>query len=104
MFGNCEVLISHVLMHVMLSSLSHGVGASSQSRKTDLAKLKSLSATLHKQELIEAARRTYCYRSEVINKTGPTFAACVSDMPCYVTIPAIVRMTSIVSTLAVLNM
>jgi hypothetical protein len=67
------------------------VGASSHSRKADLAKLKSLSAAMHREELTDAARRTYCYRSEVTAKTNPTFAACVSVMPCYVTIPAIVR-------------
>ena len=69
----------------MLSS-----GASSQSRSADLAKLKSMSATMYRKELIEAARNTFCYRSELILKTGATFAECVVNVPCYITIPAIV--------------
>lgn len=56
-----------------------------------MAKLKSLSAGLHRQELIDAARRTHCYRSEIMAKTSPSFAACVAVVPCYVTIPTVVN-------------
>jgi len=59
-----------------------------------MAKLKSLSASMYRTELIEAARRTFCYRSEAILKSTATFAECVTSVPCYVTVPNIVSLIS----------
>jgi hypothetical protein len=51
--------------------------------------MKSMSAFMHRQKLMEAARRTFYCRSEVVAKTKATFATCVATTPCHVTLPTI---------------
>jgi hypothetical protein len=58
--------------------------------KSELAKLKSLSSKIYKEELIIAAKRTYCYRQAVVNVKKPSFAACVNEISCYATLPQII--------------
>lgn len=65
-------------------------GCSAETRKTELAKLKSLSARMYGHELKAAARTTFCYRRMLIDLEKPTFAACVVNLPCYATFPDIV--------------
>jgi hypothetical protein len=81
------LLLPHCISQLLFMSLT---GASSQLKRTELAKMKSMSSLMHRQELIEAARKTFCYRSEVIAKTKTTFATCVASIPCYITVPGIV--------------
>ena len=83
--------------------LIHCTGASSEAIRTNLAKLKSVSSSMHRAELIEAARRTFCYRSTVISTTAATFAECVESIPCYVTIPTIVSFAGACSVFSLSN-
>jgi hypothetical protein len=74
---------------VNFSLTVHCAGVSAKSRSSDMTKLKSLSANMHRQEL-DAARRTFCYRSVDIAERKPSFASCVADAPCYTTVPQVV--------------
>lgn len=61
-----------------------------EGRSVELAKLKSLSSRIYKDELLTAAKNTFCHRRFVIDMKKPTFASCVSQSPCYATLPQIV--------------
>ena len=87
-FNTCNACCVWWLTYLILDVC---LGASSEELRCDLAKLKSLSS-IHRAELIEAAKRTFCYRSAVISTTAATFAECVASIPCYITIPTIVSM------------
>jgi hypothetical protein len=53
-------------------------------------KMRSLSANMYRQDLVAAARRTFCYRSAFIARKNPTVAECAVSTPCYITVPNIV--------------
>jgi len=61
-----------------------------EGRSVELAKLKSLSSRIYKDELLTAAKNSFCHRRFVIDMKKPTFASCVSQSPCYATLPQIV--------------
>ena len=65
-------------------------GCSVEGHSVELAKLKSLSSRIYKDELLTAAQNTFCHRRFVIDMKKPTFASCVSQSPCYATLPQIV--------------
>jgi hypothetical protein len=79
-------------------------GYSADTRKTELAKLKSLSVTMYRQDLKAAARTTFCYRRMLIDLEKPTFGACVVNVPCYATLPDIVSaLLSVACCISVVN-
>jgi hypothetical protein len=67
------------------------VGASAEDRKSELAKLRSLSSKFYREDIVNAAKRTFCYRQVLLQQKKPSFAECVAGIPCYATLPQIVR-------------
>jgi hypothetical protein len=57
-----------------------------------MAKLQSLSAAHYRQELVDAAKRTFCFRQTAIQMRKPSFASCVAEMSCYASVPQIVSL------------
>ena len=80
-------LTLHHLVQCFFAILRDVKGASSESRERDLAKLKTLSATLYQQELLDAGRRMFCFRSQEITRIQPPFKVCAASMPCFLTLP-----------------
>ncbi|XP_065652848.1 uncharacterized protein LOC136080163 [Hydra vulgaris] len=55
--------------------------------KTEIFKLATLSATVFSEDLLIAAKKTFCYRQKKIEQRHPSYLECAQQIPCHLLLP-----------------
>lgn len=65
-------------------------GKAGDDLKTEMMKLTTLSAAVYCDDLLMAAKTTFCFRRKKIEKLHPSYLECVQQIPCYLSLPQMV--------------